>query len=36
MREPVEVELHRGTNLIEIRLERHFPGQRFHAAFVED
>ena len=35
MREPLAVPLRKGTNRIEIYLERHFPGQRFHAAFVE-
>ena len=35
MCEPVEVRLHKGVNMIELSLERHFPGQRFHAALVE-
>ena len=35
MRDPLAVPLHEGVNTVELCLERHFPGQRFHAAFIE-
>lgn len=35
MREPLAVPLREGMNEVEISLERHFRGQRFHAAFIE-
>ncbi len=35
MREPVEVPLAKGDNLVELRLRRHFKGQRFQVGFVE-
>ena len=35
MRKPLPVELHKGKNSVEIYLQRHFRGQRFHAALIE-
>ena len=35
MRSPVAVPLNAGENIVKISLRRHFPGQVFHAAFVE-
>ena len=35
MREPVVVPLAKGDNLVELRLRRHFKGQRFQVGFVE-
>lgn len=35
MRAPVEVELKKGSNIVELKLRRHFKGQRFQAGFVE-
>ena len=36
MREPLPIPLHKGENSVELYIERHFPGQRFHAAFIEE
>ncbi len=35
MRDPVEVELKKGANQVELSLRRHFKGQRFQIGFVE-
>lgn len=34
MRPPVAVKLHSGEHTVEVSLRKHFPGQRFHFAFV--
>ena len=35
MNEPSAVALRKGANTVELGLQRHFKGQRFHAAFIE-
>lgn len=35
MNEPSAIPLHKGENTVELGLQRHFRGQRFHVAFVE-
>ena len=34
LRKPVQIPLKKGVNTIELRVRRHFEGQRFHMAFV--